>query len=718
MSKKKSKNALSRQGVSITKASVVLMPSPVETEPDSVSERSHALTLSVQAELMRLGYAMDRPLFEAIAGLDSEQIVALHSEVLPICAGQVLADRVWQPMYPDFPKQVLDADAEELYFNALNHYWSMGLWSPDYQASPRMPHFEATEFRMLSAGDETDLFRVFTNLLASNASISDSDRTIVRWFVGTFGEDLQDHVPDEIPFKEQLGFFVSAALQAGHLELASSGLKTTTDVLRVYAGLSDADVSLAKPPKFRSLPRAQRRFLVAALEKVIRPDDLGRYPEVWKRAFHALHVGEFRKVAPRTCKLATAVRSNNLPSTFSSKVESAIAGRHADGVGELLSSRPGEFARRIDHLLRVFPGGRGDAIVDQFRNVAGEVDPRVLLQLRAHMKLRDQPVANRVVFPKGSTSKARVLRRELPALETRHVSGLEGSIATSLRDAFATRDTLGSVWIDPLLQRCPVPLSMRSASPGLVSCARGTRLPMTDKSTLRMFVWWIGQDVDLSCNLYSSDFKDLGHISYTQLKLSGINACHSGDITHAPGPDGAAEFIDIDIDRARSVGVRYVSMSALDFTGVTFAKMTDCYVGWMMRDKPQQNAIFDPKTVEQRIDLRTPTRLAMPVVFDLVRQEAVWMDLTGAVSSRHPNNVESNAATLVDLIRSGLSIVDARPTLHDLFELHAQARGDLITSREDADTVFAYKATRAESELDDKTVITPFDVETIMAEYL
>ena len=48
-----------------------------------------------------------------------------------------------------------------------------------------------------------------------------------------------------------------------------------------------------------------------------------------------------------------------------------------------------------------------------------------------------------------------------------------------------------------------------------------------------------------------------------------------------------------------------------------------------------------------------------------------------------------------------------KPNLHDLFRMHAEARGELVDTIEEADTVFSLEKG-----------ITPFDTDVIVSEYL
>merc|ERR1712118_236185 len=56
---------------------------------------------------------------------------------------------------------------------------------------------------------------------------------------------------------------------------------------------------------------------------------------------------------------------------------------------------------------------------------------------------------------------------------------------------------------------------------------------------------WIGQDLDLSCNIMDSEGKTVCNVSFQQLESSAV--WHSGGITSAPY--GAEEIITVDLDQ-------------------------------------------------------------------------------------------------------------------------------------------------------------------------
>ena len=82
---------------------------------------------------------------------------------------------------------------------------------------------------------------------------------------------------------------------------------------------------------------------------------------------------------------------------------------------ELLRQRPGMFARRLDHLLRL---GGGREAVGVVPSVADQVSTPVLLQVFNHFQRRPEGRPLRAFFPKGNVAKVQVQEGALPPLPT------------------------------------------------------------------------------------------------------------------------------------------------------------------------------------------------------------------------------------------------------------------------------------------------------------
>lgn len=662
----------------------------------AVTETRADIAATFAAEVMQLGFMPTEELLAALSVTSKSDIETMFAEVIPELKKAVGADVEYNPMYPNFPAQVMEADLIELFLNAIIHYWTGGEWKPEYGKLPRDVAFEEVEFKPLGVvTDGPEFDRIFTRLITSNESLSNTDKQTILWFI----DNREVNVDVEIPFKENLCFVAGALLERNHD--ITSYVSTATDVLRIATFLSGGDISLAENTKFKSQPRRVRRLLVNALEGVIREEDLNRHRGKFTRLFHSLHVGEFSQ---KVYQMAKKIRENEKIATFNGKVQKSIDNRKIKQTVELLVTRPGEFARRLDEVLRLSKRTQ-NSVVTAFLSVADKVPTRVLLQVLGHFNRRRETIDKRIVFPKGNAQRAQVVRGELEGLRSALVNKLVEGIENTLCDRFGDLEPLGKIWIDPDLALCPVPTQMRSASEGLKQVARGTRLPIGDKGTLRFFIYWVGQDIDLSATMHDENFNIIEHVSYTNLRSARYQACHSGDIVDAR--NGASEFIDIDIDSAVKYGARYVAMNVYVYAGPTFAQHDKVYAGWMTRDEVQSNEVYEPKTVQQKIDLTSESRNAVPVFFDLVERKAIWADMTSVTKTNYGgNNVESNRATIQQTIDAIVSL-DSKVSLYDLFRLHGAARGDIVEARADADTVFAIDGD-----------ITPYDISVINSEYI
>jgi hypothetical protein len=125
----------------------------------------------------------------------------------------------------------------------------------------------------------------------------------------------------------------------------------------------------------------------------------------------------------------------------------------------------------------------------------------------------------------------------------------------------------------------------------------------------------------------------------------------------------------------------------------------------MMRVYPNSGEVFEPKTVQDRVDMASETTICIPVILDLSERKVVWADIGLKRNPRHVNNVEGNMSQMTLIGKSITEIV--KPDLYSLFLIHVDARGTLVEEEEDADTVFSLEKG-----------ITPFDLETIVSEYL
>src|SRR5690625_6827804 len=159
-----------------------------------------------------------------------------------------------------------------------------------------------------------------------------------------------------------------------------------------------------------------------------------------------------------------------------------------------LEARPGEFARRLDSLIRNVEEEKEQGILDKFEGVIHKVSHPVLYQVRNHFKNREMVMVNRVITPKGSGGAIHLLDKEEKNISESICSKVVEMVDQTLITAYTKKDEIGKVYIDPALKDYVMTLSERTTSKQKNPIIQGTKIPLGDKDTLRFFAWWRNQE--------------------------------------------------------------------------------------------------------------------------------------------------------------------------------------------------------------------------------
>ena len=682
------------------------------------SKNSKQNMATLMKNISSLGYALSPKLIEILQTYSPSELKKFEEETVSIIKEMVGGDVEYNPMYPNFPKQVMELSDAELFFNAMLHYltsiWLEGSvepWLPNYPVEEREKLQDIPNLKVIDYGSLEEFTNLIRNMIISKVEMSDFDKGAVDWYLSEPEYYVRDMLPDKIENKENMAFVVGKLHRHGILKDSFKFVKTATDVLRVITALSDGDVSLSINSKFRNFNRSERREILNLLENCGNiEEDMARNINRWIRVGEILHPSEYTKQYPKTSEAFRKVRNEKIR-TFGGKLHKFMEAKNITNTVSLLQLRAGEFARNLDWVLRTYPDDY-EHIISGFGMVADNVSTKVLLQLATHFKYRNDE-KYRAFIPKGKVSKISVIENDLPEIPKKVCMKVCKVCVDTLMDRFAEREPLGKIFIDEKLMNYNIPFAMRSANTALKTIARGSRVDMdSTKGTSRLFIWWtdnhkVGRvDIDLSAVFYDEEWNHKGHVSYTNLRDKARGVYHSGDITTVKNKKkGACEFIDLDRQMLLNSGVRYVMMSVNSFTGQQFNTIPRCYAGCMERDKVQSGEIFEPSTVTHKFNLASESKICIPLIFDLKENQFIWVDLV-MESRTHMwgNNVESNITGTTAL---GIALTHLhKPSLWVLFMLHAK-RGKIVDNKEDADTIFS---------IDEG--IKPTDIDEITANYL
>lgn len=690
----------------------------------AAGEKNKQIVATMNKNIEVFGYTMSEALFNKLVHMKIKSREVVYDALVSGLKEITGADKVYNPMYPNFPESVMEKDDFELYFNAIVHYWSFGTLLPYEEKKERAPLFNAAKVKVLEAGSFDDLNDIFNNLCASKTSLSKSEVDDMIFILNSAKVTL----PDEIPFKENTACICRLLVDTGvdtDGSLCKKYVKTATDVLRLVTAMSDGDVSLAENTKFRNLKRNERRIIMNLLAGCGNAaEDMSRYAGRWIRVGEKLHPGEFakNKCYTKVVQAFGIIRNDGKIQSFAGRVDAVVASGDVNTVVSLLKKRPGEFARRIDFLLRTFnKDADRKAVIMGFASIAKDVSSTVLLQVREHfINKLDGNDDMRVFFPKGNLARSYYVKNDkTEAIPEDAMKMVIAVCESALINIYGNREFLGKVYIDEALKDYTVPFSLRSAGKTMTAVSRGSRIVIDDSAKIiRPFIWWTNTkddiiDVDLSVAVFADDWNCLEHVSYSNLKSSRFGICHSGDITNG-GPvdgEGVAEFIDLDIEKALSAGARYAVFNVYNFSDETFSKMEHAAFGFMTRNDMKSGEIFEPSTVKQRMDLASATTTCIPVIFDLKERVFVWCDM--ALTADHVRagyggiNVESNLPSVVVTCKAMVDI--KKPNLYDLFIFNAKARGVITGNPDEADIRFG---------LHNNCDVKPSDIDVIVGKYL
>lgn len=695
------------------------------------------LLMAIQAEISEYGYILDADFFNSFLDEDNGMthgildITTFREELHKFLKSFLGADVKYMPLFRKFPDKVPDdieylirrilgflsnattdtqVDAFNTFRTAINSENTVTLDNgivvdkalfdmDEFNACPitqmqtkelsERDEYQATSLndsrvlKTISLGNKDDILEVFTNLIASSTPISERDKTFISAVFSMLGDSAFSSLPDEIPQKETV-IIVSKELVKSldykeAVSLLSQYIKTATDVLRLAEGFSNGDPSLISHESFKMTSK-ERKIAMSLLNTLKNPEeDMLRYRGLWLVLGQYLHIGAYRRKFPRAVSYMNKLR--NEPEsimTYNKRIEYAIAMRQKDDVIKYSMERPGDFARRLDHILRVF--NSDEDIAKAFLSVADNVATPLLVNLKTFMQNRYEKDETRLFTPKGTLFSNVEEGDNRSTLSMNVCQLLSVGISRVLTERFAEREPLGNVFIDAGLRDILVASSMRGDGEQTQPLTKGSRIAFQDDEAeiVRMFCYWketdCGRvDVDISLMAFDENLDHKESVSYSGYNNKGAFT-YSGDVQSAP--NGASEFIDADIQKCLDKGIRYLILTTNVYTGQRFSKFTA--MGGFMTRRNTSGKAFEPKTVEHKYNIFSNTNFAFPMAFDLVERKMVWIDVGISTKSAH-ENIVSKSKIASNILKDALNDHKRKTSLYNLFALHALGRAQYLS---------------------------------------
>jgi hypothetical protein len=317
--------------------------------------------------------------------------------------------------------------------------------------------------------------------------------------------------------------------------------------------------------------------------------------------------------------------------------------------------------------------------------IAPRVSNKVLYEVYNHFEGRYDEKTGRTIMIKGA--RKRTALPDLPAIDAKVIESVQRGVVEALLSKFSALPKLEKVYVDEQLKNIPMPTNMRSLNSSLKPVVRGLRMPIgnTDSKVIRVYVHWFDErgnrDIDLSATFIGNGKHPLV-INFHNVRNEFTT--HSGDVRNRQG--ACAEYIDIEIAKARKAGYRYATVDVRNFNGGSLASIKDCVFGFMEREFPESNKTFLPSTLANSMKLESSSTVTLAVIVDLETREYIYLDIDSTSLPVASLSVKDTMAAIKPYTEA------PKFSVYDLALLHVQARGgELVEIADKADTQFIFE---------------------------
>ena len=549
-----------------------------EAEP---TESDIVKAMTVNEELIALGYTLAPRDIVLLAG--SEDIDGFVARIR-----EYIGDVKAEPMYPDFPSQVMAMSEAQFRFHQMIHYLSTyGLetvpgvkvirgWLPEMVSTEKTEQDDALlDAKVLELIPCADKYIIpYGRILRKTERMDDKERMIIReCAVHLTAEELCGVT---VTFKQNLldvfnAIFTSELDSGRKLNCLHELCQHTGDVWKCM------DYALTRAGfHFRT---SQKRLIVKLLESYPVQDfraNLILSGKKGERVLLMLKFLDFNEYSRNEAfKRAVAdFRSGKLRSWESGA--KFMAERRAPEALDIYSERPGMMLRHTTYLMR--SGYSSDDIMNRLLPKAAALKTQTIVSLLNHFSRPEKCWEDNARY------------REAVELAPRLELLLEGRLSANDTPLKGKKVYLDTPEFD--LECSSIRVADKSSEGGYIRSGLAYRIP-DGVRCIRFFVYWNDtQRVDVDLHGAATDIEGKQINVGWNARFKDGSMVFSGDITHSD----AAEYIDIDLETAKGK-ITVVSTNINLFSGYpTFGEIDECFVGMMAVSKTGEEVqLYDPK---------------------------------------------------------------------------------------------------------------------------
>ncbi len=605
---------------------------------------------TVMSNLANYGYTLDRQAFDALFSV--ENLGSWWKSIEPSIKRITGADRKIGDfvVYRNFPREVLDMDVATSVFRQILIYFGIPYDMVREDEKVRPPLGELSKLKVLTFSGEQTADKIFTDLMVLPNRWSDNQTLWAKSLLG----DRNCIVFGDFAFKEN-----AITLAAEYFDKKEFEVSSGTDVLRLCAALSKADVSLREKVKLRSFKRAERRRLLSALETQTNlAEDMATRPEVWKRLLERLRPGDYSSFT--NVQTAYDRLYNKRVKPFSAIIDPQ---KPTLETLEAATARPGEFLRRFHHFYNQF----GRQAVDAMLPIMDRLTTRQLVNFRSYLRTINTRTTM-IYAPKSNWSRAQIALKNKMDIVLRDRLDLDnhigGILATRLAKAFPEGIAL-DLRVDQI--------KLQSNDQKLAEYGRGTSFDIpANINFVRSASYWASTNsstvwFDNGWNFFDENWKSMGACAWNNQHFSDGNAAiFSGDPVNIRDLKGrACQMIDLNLDLLRDDGVRYAVWSILCYSRIKFSEAIEVLATLQMGEQAETGQLYEPSRAQMVFPITSATLTNYVAYIDLKTRKLIYMDaaLPGRVESAGANDEK-----LQELMPAYVEYLESQPSVFELLQ--------------------------------------------------
>lgn len=501
-----------------------------------------------------------------------------------------------------------------------------------------------------------DAKQLFIELSKSKVGLDRKQLNVLAGLSKYFYKDITDRIQSD---EARIAVLLELSADIGLYDALLALKCKPADVLRYAAGLLNITaINLPSDVKYAVLSWSQRTAMLQFLnqfgyDKLF--EDTGINREAWTRFYNHVHLfgqSDFINRFPvvgLVSRISMGHKSESLPKqyasmvkqmianelvelspsdnlvyrTFASRIQSAIGEKDISKLEVLLENNGGYLLRNLATVANAIEKNDEARFVELVRSKLSSASANQLFSILGI----NVDATYRVIDVKGNT----IIE---PANYPSVIRDIQGD---AKRVLYSRYGFAGKVKVNAELGQRVVPFLSRNAE-----LDRGTRVKVNDDNYLYMFMHWVQAqnrrtDLDLSVVAFDADWMPM--VVYFGYQVNKY-IVHGGDITNAPAPNGATEYIRIDLKMIPS-NVKYILPVINVYTGAALSLNAVAYAGFHTTDSGK----FDISRDTVRYDLTAPANSNVPFMLDVDTKEIVMLDFNdreriGATAHAGINNLK------------------------------------------------------------------------------